>query len=307
MAGKAVRVNAARAPAKHARYALHHCSGAPQGVQPAGSAVALLQHLPQAKTKPVSDPLLSVVVPVRNEADNILPLLAEIDAAITACAVAGEIIYVDDGSVDATPSKLAEAGKTYASLRVLRHDHASGQSQAIASGIARAKGSIIVTLDGDGQNDPADIPSMLKRFQEAPDPDRLLVIGHRQKRQDTRVRRLASRAANGVRAKLLGDQTPDTGCGLKVFSRSAFLDMPRFDHMHRFMPALMLRRGGDAVSVPVNHRPRERGISKYGVLDRLAVSVADILGVMWLMRRTSNPTVTEPPLSSPPVTASDPS
>ena len=152
-----------------------------------------------------------------------------------------------------------------------------------------ADAPVIATLDGDGQNDPADIPTLLDRFREFADPDRILIAGHRTKRKDSWLKKVSSRFANSVRAAILKDDTPDTGCGLKVFSRNAFLAMPRFDHMHRYLPALMIRSGGKVISVPVNHRPRERGTSKYGVWNRLWVGIADLFGVMWLIRRGSVP------------------
>ncbi len=239
-----------------------------------------------------SVPLIAVVVPVKNEADNILPLLGEIAAALVG-RWPFEIVYVDDGSDDATPDVLAAAKARYPQLRVLRHRLSCGQSQAVASGVKAARAPYIATLDGDGQNDPADIPALFARLLSAPDGERdgLLVAGFRQKRQDNGLRRLSSKVANGIRASLLGDATPDSGCGLKLFSREAFLDMPRFNHMHRFLPALMIRRGGRVVSVQVNHRPRERGVSKYGLWNRLWVGIVDLFGVMWLQRRASVPII----------------
>jgi dolichol-phosphate mannosyltransferase len=237
---------------------------------------------------------LSVVVPVRNEAGNIGPLIAEIHAALEG-AVEFEVIYVDDGSFDATPAELGDARRRYPRLRVLRHARPCGQSAAIATGVAAARGAWIATLDGDGQNDPADIPSLWRRVVEsgAPNPG-LVIVGHRTKRRDSAVRRLASRIANAIRAGLLGDRTPDTGCGLKLFAREAFMELPRFDHMHRFLPALFLGGGRRVVSVEVNHRPRQRGQSKYGIMDRLWVGIWDLFGVKWLLRRTSVPEVSEP-------------
>lgn len=237
-------------------------------------------------------PEIAVVVPVKNEADNIEPLLTEIAAALRGRHVF-EIIYVDDGSDDATPARLTAAKVAFPELRVLRHRRSCGQSQAVASGVKIARAPVVATLDGDGQNDPADIPALFARLLTEPEGQRdfLLVAGHRQKRRDDGVRRLSSKIANRVRAGLLGDSTPDTGCGLKVFSREAFLDMPRFNHMHRFLPALMIRRGGRVVSVAVNHRPRERGVSKYGVWNRLWVGIVDLFGVMWLQHRASVPEI----------------
>jgi dolichol-phosphate mannosyltransferase len=237
-----------------------------------------------------SVPDLSVVVPVRDEADNIAPLILEIVAALTAvCSF--EIVYVDDGSRDATAERLRAIRAANPRLRIVRHRKSCGQSQAVASGVKAARAEIVATIDGDGQNDPADIPILLARLRaEPPDArDLLLVAGQRTKRRDTALKRVSSRVANAVRGRMLGDRTPDTGCGLKVFTRAAFLDMPRFDHMHRFLPALMIRQGGRVVSVPVNHRPRERGRSKYGMWDRLWVGIVDLFGVMWLQSRATRP------------------
>lgn len=228
-------------------------------------------------------PMVSVVVPVFNESDSVAPLIDEIAAAM-ADQVA-EIVFVDDGSDDATPARLSEKQSAMPQLRVIRHRTRAGQSAAIAQGIRAARAPVIATLDGDGQNDPADIPRLLDAFSAAVDRDRLMVVGHRVRRRDTWVKRVSSRIANAIRQGLLGDATPDTGCGLKVFARSAFLKMPHFDHMHRFLPALMLRQGGRVISVVVSHRPRARGRSKYGTFDRLAVGICDLAGVMWLQRR----------------------
>lgn len=236
-------------------------------------------------------PVLSVVVPVRNEAPNIAPLIAEIRAALA--GVPHEIVYVDDGSDDGTAAALA-AEAAERPLAVLRHARACGQSAAIVSGVRAASGAWIATLDGDGQNDPADIPALLAHAQRETggEPGCVLIAGHRTKRRDTWVKRFSSRFANGLRSRLLGDATPDTGCGLKVFRRADFLELPAFDHMHRFLPALILRAGGRVVSVPVNHRPRAAGSSKYGTLDRALVGIVDLAGVAWLQRRWKRPEVT---------------
>jgi dolichol-phosphate mannosyltransferase len=230
---------------------------------------------------------LSVVIPVRNEAENIAPLVAEIRAALDG-RLEYEIVYVDDGSRDGTAAALAALAAGFPRLRVIRHDASYGQSAAIRTGVKAARAPWIATLDGDGQNDPADIPALWAMTRQAADAA-LLIAGHRQKRRDSWVKRVSSRIANRVRARLLGDATPDTGCGLKLFPRELFLDLPFFDHMHRFLPALVQRQGGRTVSVPVNHRPRERGASNYGTLDRLAVGITDLLGVLWLQRRAKNP------------------
>ncbi len=227
---------------------------------------------------------VSVVIPVCNEEGNVEPLAREIDAALKHLQY--EMIFVDDGSTDATAARLAAARAAgLSALRVLRHSFRSGQSAAVASGVRAARAPWIATLDGDGQNDPADIPKLLAARSEAAHADVLLFMGNRTTRRDTGFRRLQSRVANGVRGWLLGDGTPDTGCGIKLFHRDTFLELPRFDHMHRFMPALFQRHGARVVSVPVNHRARASGQSKYGMLNRLWVGIVDICGVMWLRRR----------------------
>lgn len=230
---------------------------------------------------------LSVVIPVKNEAENIAPLVAEITAALDGLTPY-EIIYVDDGSSDRTAAEIMRLTPS-ASLRLLRHARSCGQSAAIRTGVKAARGAWIATLDGDGQNDPADIPRLWRLARAAPATPPLLVAGHREKRRDTWSKRVASRVANRIRSKLLGDATPDTGCGLKLFPRALFLDLPAFDHMHRFLPALVLRAGGTVRSVQVNHRPRRRGVSKYGVFDRLGVGIVDLFGVWWLQRRAARP------------------
>ncbi len=241
---------------------------------------------------------LSVVIPVRNEAENILPLLAEIHSALEGRGEF-EVVYVDDGSTDATPKVLAEAQARYPRLRVLAHAASCGQSAALVTGFRAARGEWIATLDGDGQNDPADIPKLIaERDAAAHSSDRggrplQLVAGYRKKRQDTWLKRMSSRIANGVRSRLLGDATPDTGCGLKLIQRQAVLELPTFDHMHRFLPALVQRNGGRTISVEVNHRPRTRGTSNYGMFDRLWVGIVDLFGVMWLQRRVRRAQVTE--------------
>jgi dolichol-phosphate mannosyltransferase len=235
---------------------------------------------------PIPDKLISVVVPVRNEALNIEPLIAEIRAALA--TIPHEIVYVDDGSDDDTAAILQSAAMR-GPLTVLRHRTGCGQSAAIVTGVRAASGFWIATLDGDGQNDPADIPALLARAET--EPGLVLIAGHRTSRKDSRVKRFTSRIANRIRASLLGDATPDTGCGLKMFARTAFLDLPAFDHMHRYLPALFIRAGGRVVSVPVNHRPRTRGASKYGTLDRLWVGIFDLVGVFWLQRRWRRPVI----------------
>ena len=237
--------------------------------------------------------LVSVVVPVRNEGPNIRPLILEIRSALS--GVSHEIIYVDDGSTDETPDALRNAATEWPGV-LLPHRHSAGcgQSAAIISGVRVACGEWIATLDGDGQNDPADIPALLTRAQHDNGTGPLLVAGHRTRRRDTWTKRQSSRVANSVRAALLHDATPDTGCGLKLFRRAVFLELPHFDHMHRYLPALFIRAGGRVMSVPVNHRPRTRGASKSGTLDRLWVGLFDLVGVAWLQRRWKRPEVEQP-------------
>jgi len=238
-------------------------------------------------------PELSLVIPVRNEAGNIAPLIAEIRAALDG-KLDYEVIYVDDGSEDATPQRLRDARRDFTRLRMIRHRKSCGQSTSILTGVRAARSGWIVTLDGDGQNDPADILKLHAVLRETTQPANLqLIAGYRRKRRDTRLKRLSSRIANAVRGHLLRDYTPDTGCGLKLFARDTFLALPYFDHMHRFLPALFLRHGGRVVSVEVNHRPRTRGVSNYGLFDRLWVGIVDLLGVMWLQRRAKRPVIVE--------------
>ena len=230
---------------------------------------------------------VSVVIPVCNEQDNVEPLAREIHAALSG-RWSFETIFVDDGSTDGTAAALLAARAAgLPEIRLLRHAVRSGQSAAVATGVRAARAPWIATLDGDGQNDPADIPKLLEAAQADRGGRLRLVMGNRTTRRDTWLRRLSSRVANGVRGGLLKDGTPDTGCGIKVFDRAVFMDMPRFNHMHRFMPALFQREGYQVASVPVNHRERTRGTSKYGLHNRLWVGIVDLFGVMWLIRRAS--------------------
>ena len=231
----------------------------------------------------MSEPLrLSVVVPMRNEAGNVAPLVAEIEAA---CAgLAFELICVDDGSTDATPTALAAARVGRPWFRVLRHTRGGGQSAAVRSGVLAARGETVATLDGDGQNDPAFIPILLEAL-DAAGPGTGLAQGQRRGRKDGPFKMLQSRIANGVRGRILKDSTRDTGCGLKVFRRAVYLRLPYFDALHRFMPALVAREGFAVVHRDVVDRPRLTGVSNYGLFDRLWVGLLDLAGVWWLIRR----------------------
>lgn len=232
--------------------------------------------------QPVPPPDLSIVIPVFNERENIVRLVEEI------LAVPGlgryEIICVNDDSDDDSAAVLTAKAADTRQLRVLSHRRRRGQSAAVRSGVHAARGSWIATLDGDGQNDPADLPELLAR-RDAADASVKLFAGWRVQRQDSGSKRVASRWANRIRSALLRDDTPDTGCGIKLFERAAFLDLPAFDHMHRYLPALMQRAGWRTVSVPVRHRPRTAGSSKYTNFGRALVGVHDLLGMMWLIRR----------------------
>ena len=236
-------------------------------------------------------PELSVVVPVHNERDNIVPLLTEIVAALRGKADF-EVVYVDDASKDDSLAVLTAAKAQFPELRVLRHLQQSGQSTALRTGIKAARGAWIATLDGDGQNDPADIPKLIALRDQAAPAIRLFA-GWRVNRQDSGSKRWASKAANAIRSRLLRDATPDTGCGIKLFERAAFLDVPYFDHMHRYLPALFQRAGWQVRSVPVNHRARGTGTSKYNNLNRALVGIADLRGVAWLIRRSRRTGVEE--------------
>lgn len=232
---------------------------------------------------------LSVVVPVRNEAGNIRPLIEEIHTALEN-RLDYEIVYVNDGSTDGTAAELHALKAGFPRLRTIQHAQSCGQSTAVRSGVKAARGDWIATLDGDGQNDPADIPKLIAVLE-----DGVALVGgnRRHARRDTWIKRISSVVANGVRSRILRDSTPDTGCGLKLFRRDVYLDLPYFDHMHRFLPALVQRAGGRVLSVPVHHRPRERGVSNYGTLDRLTAGIIDLAGVYWLLRRAKRPVVSE--------------
>jgi dolichol-phosphate mannosyltransferase len=236
-----------------------------------------------AVSTPSSSPRLSVVVPVFNEAENVLPLLAEIRAALAGHDF--EAVFVDDHSDDDTVVRLLP--ELDGSTRLVRHAHRAGQSAAVRSGVQAARGAWIATLDGDGQNDPADLPKLIARAWDEGGPD--LVGGLRLKRKDIWSKRVATRIGNGVRQAILRDGCTDSGCGIKVFRRDLFLGLPYFSAMHRFLPALVQMHGGRAEFVPVNHRPRQRGVSKYGNIGRGLIGMVDLVGILWLRRRTKLP------------------
>jgi dolichol-phosphate mannosyltransferase len=237
-------------------------------------------------------PAVSIVVPVRNEADNISPLIAEIARALDE-RWAYEIIYVNDGSTDATAEKLFAIMKQRPNLRQLRHAKSAGQSAAVRSGVRAARGAIVATLDGDGQNDPAFLPELIAAIEQG--GERVgLAAGQRVGRKDTAFKRIQSRTANAVRNAILRDGTRDTGCGLKAFRREVFLMMPYFDGLHRFLPALVRREGFQIAYVDVTDRPRHSGVSNYGFFDRLWIGIMDLAGIWWLIRRKKpTPEVTE--------------
>lgn len=262
---------------------------------------------------------LSVLIPAKDEADNLEPLLTEISQVLNhffaskgksdqeyslptssmhhhkndadntskVPSTGGyEIIVVDDASTDETTSLLTRLSSSHPQLKTIRHDNAKGQSTSVWEAAHCACGEWLVTLDGDGQNDPADIPAMLAKASSSGID---MVAGHRLDRRDTLIKRMSSRTANRIRSFLLGDNTPDTGCGLKLMRRDAFLALPYFDHMHRFLPALMQGQGRSCVSLPVNDRPRQYGHSHYGLNNRLWVGIIDMMGVMWLNKRSRLP------------------
>ena len=224
---------------------------------------------------------LSIVIPARNEAENIVSLVDAIEVALRPRG-GFEIIVVDDGSSDQTAAAVTARMATLPNLRLVQHPASGGQSAAVHSGVLAAQGALICTLDGDGQNPPEDIPALLVPLDE---PLVGLVAGQRVGRQDTLSKRLASRFANRLRSWMLGDSTRDTGCGLKAFRRDAFLRLPYFNHMHRYLPALFARDGWKVRHVDVGHRPRVAGRSNYSNLQRGLVGIVDLFGVMWLLRR----------------------
>ncbi len=249
---------------------------------------ASLMGLPPSPLPASAEIDVSVVTPMYNEAGAAAALLQEIAAAMAGRRF--EILAVDDASTDATFDVLTKAKQDIPALRALRHRSNAGQSRAVRTGVIAARGGIIATLDGDGQNNPADLPQLIDALSAADaSPTLMMAAGERQKRQDSQAKKLASRMANSIRSSLLKDGAADTGCGLKVFRRDAYLRLPYFDHSHRYLPAMMRREGYEVAFLPVSHRPRVHGASKYTNLGRLAVAIRDMLGVIWLNDRARSP------------------
>jgi glycosyltransferase involved in cell wall biosynthesis len=230
----------------------------------------------------------SILIPVYNEVDNVLPLYAEISDALNKKAYQYEVIFIDDASSDGTLEKLLELCTHHDDVVLVRHKKNYGQSAGLVSGARAAQFPLLITLDGDGQNDPADIPNLIEQFDKSAN---CVVFGNRYKRNDSLLKKVSSKVGNGVRKTLLNDDCSDTGCSLKVFPKAIFLNLPHFNHLHRFLPALFKREGFTINNVNVNHRPRLRGESKYGVKNRLFVGIYDLMGVMWLKKRPCKPEV----------------
>jgi dolichol-phosphate mannosyltransferase len=264
--------------ASHVPAGPESAAAAPVGAQEAESLMTVASPIPSGAVPP----RLSVVVPARNEAGNIAPLVEEIVRALAAAAPI-EIIYVNDGSGDGTEAELRALMTRHDFLRQIRHEVSCGQSAAVRSGVAAARAAIVATLDGDGQNDPAFLPALVAALER--DPAVGLVAGQRVGRKATGFKRLQSRIANAARSAVLRDGTRDTGCGLKAFRREVFLALPYFDGLHRFLPALVRREGFRIAYVDVVDRPRLHGVSNYGLWDRLWIGILDLAGVWWLIRR----------------------
>lgn len=230
---------------------------------------------------------LSVIIPVYNEIDNVELLYKEIVTVLPEATYQFEVIFIDDGSTDGTNKHLQALAKTYPNLRVVCHKKNYGQSVALLTGAQAARYPMLVTMDGDGQNDPADIPHLLAQLEDT----YTVVLGNRKKRDDNNLRKISSRIGNGIRRWLLDDACSDTGCSLKLFPRAAFLLLPHFNHMHRYLPALFKRAGFKLVNVKVNHRPRRHGVSKYGIMNRLFVGIHDLIGMRWLLKRPCAPEI----------------
>ena len=234
-------------------------------------------------------PELSIVMPIYNEEDNIIPVVEELMNKLDG-KIVYELIVVDDGSEDSTTEKLQYMAKAHSRLHIAQHPNNRGKSAALITGVIRANAAWIATMDGDGQNNPSDILNLFAKHSNVlRSRDLCLVAGHRSKRKDTWLKRISSKIANRFRAFLLKDNTPDTACGLKIFSRKEFLQLPMFDNMHRFLPALFKRHGGEVFFVEVEDRSRIHGKSKYNIRNRLWVGIVDLLGVMWLQHRAIPP------------------
>lgn len=247
---------------------------------------------PAPDTMDSSAPRLSVVVPMLNESGNVVPLIEEIATALKTYAPVGEsfeIICVDDGSADATAAEVKQTQKSFGQVRLIRHPQRLGMSAAIRNGVRQARASWVMTIDGDRQNDPADAARLLDLAWNKGRGRKVLVAGIRANRQDTTGKRLASRFANAIRKTLLNDHCPDTGCSLKVFPRDSYLELPFFNGLHRFMPALLKLYGHELIFTPVNDRLRRHGISKSDFTGRAVKGLLDLLGVIWLTRRTPAP------------------
>lgn len=247
---------------------------------------------------------LSLVIPAMNEEANIATLLTEA-LGVMRDYPGFEVVLVDDGSHDQTLDSAIRAARSLGGrLVTVRHEQSIGQSGALATGIRHARSRLIVTMDGDGQNDPADIPALLQKANTIRASD-FCIAGYRKNRKDTAWKRFQSRLANRVRDALLHDGVPDTGCGLKLFPRSTFLKLPWFDHAHRFIPALVRGIGGEIAVVEVNHRPRTAGTSKYNAWNRTWAGILDLLGVLWLLHRTRTPVIANPVNSDTPVSVTE--
>lgn len=233
---------------------------------------------------------ISVVIPMLNEEENVASLVAEIQAAAERCPI-HEIVLVDDGSTDGTAAAIRTLQTKDARIKLVRHSAKSGQSAGLRTGMRKASGPLAVMLDGDGQNDPADIPALWEEWAKDPTPAMLMVAGQRRKRMDSLLKKFTSRTGNGIRSALLRDGVRDTGCSLKMVRRDDYLTLPYFNHMHRFLAALYKREYGTVRLVDVSHRHRERGVSKYGFWDRLWAGIFDLIGVMWLQRRAARQSV----------------
>lgn len=231
---------------------------------------------------------VSIVIPVYNEVDNVARLYQEIVDVLAVSNYLFEVIFVDDGSTDGTRNCLQVLAKANENLKIVFHKKNYGQSAALVSGVKAARYHFIVPLDGDGQNDPADIPRLFEQLVDA----ETVVLGIRRKREDNWLRKFSSTFANTLRQRVLKDGCPDTSCSLKLFPREAFLSLPHFNHLHRYLPALFKRNGYKLINLPVNHRPREHGVSKYGVMNRGFVGIYDLIGVRWLLSRPCTPEVT---------------